>query len=245
METILAKLNTEMDWDTKESVAMYLHSLKTCRMFASLEAWFEKPTATEIRKIGRNAREYCLNAGEIYVVLKDGVTEIVNITGSSGFGAIRDVHKAVERLYDIAEKPMEIEKPRPISWDRLSELATMFKDGLELDDKESALKYFEDICEMSPSEMEYFGIEYKRYKVVEVELRQTRFVKVKVAIPQDEYEGNAVDYIDINDIDGYYDGEITDYGWEETDRELLSDDLTANEVSRRNDIYNEDTFADD
>jgi hypothetical protein len=44
------------------------------------------------------------------------------------------------------------------SYDRLSELATLFKDGLMEDDKEAAMEYFEDTCEMTESEMEYFGI---------------------------------------------------------------------------------------
>jgi hypothetical protein len=44
------------------------------------------------------------------------------------------------------------------SYDRLSELATLFKDGLIEDDEQSAMEYFEDTCEMTESEMEYFGI---------------------------------------------------------------------------------------
>ena len=42
---------------------------------------------------------------------------------------------------------------------RLEELATQFKDGLIEDDKESAMEYFDEICEMSESEKEFFGIE--------------------------------------------------------------------------------------
>jgi hypothetical protein len=41
---------------------------------------------------------------------------------------------------------------------RLEELATLFKDGLIEDDKEAAMEYFENTCEMTESEMEYFGI---------------------------------------------------------------------------------------
>ena len=42
---------------------------------------------------------------------------------------------------------------------RLEELATKFKDGLIEDDKESAIEYFDEVCEMTESEKEFFGIE--------------------------------------------------------------------------------------
>lgn len=45
-----------------------------------------------------------------------------------------------------------------ISHLRLEELATLFKDGLIEDDKESAMEYFEDTCSMDENEMEFFGI---------------------------------------------------------------------------------------
>ena len=41
---------------------------------------------------------------------------------------------------------------------RLEELATQFKDGL-IDDEEQALIYFDEICEMTDEEKEFFGIE--------------------------------------------------------------------------------------
>ena len=41
---------------------------------------------------------------------------------------------------------------------RLEELATQFKDGLIEDDEESAMEYFDEVCEMSESEKEFFGI---------------------------------------------------------------------------------------
>lgn len=46
-----------------------------------------------------------------------------------------------------------------ISRARLTELATLFKDGLMEDDKDSAMEYFNETCEMSDSEKEFFGIE--------------------------------------------------------------------------------------
>lgn len=42
---------------------------------------------------------------------------------------------------------------------RLEELATLFKDGLIEDDRESAMEYFTETCEMNENEMEFFGIE--------------------------------------------------------------------------------------
>lgn len=45
-----------------------------------------------------------------------------------------------------------------ISRPRLEELATLFKDGLIEDDRESAMEYFEETCSMNENEMEFFGI---------------------------------------------------------------------------------------
>ena len=42
---------------------------------------------------------------------------------------------------------------------RLEELTTLFKDGLIEDDKEQALIYFNEICEMESHEKGFFGIE--------------------------------------------------------------------------------------
>lgn len=42
---------------------------------------------------------------------------------------------------------------------RLEELATQFKDALLEDDKYSALIFFDDFCEMTESEKEWFGID--------------------------------------------------------------------------------------
>ena len=41
---------------------------------------------------------------------------------------------------------------------RLEELATQFKDGLIEDNEKSAMEYFDEGCEMSESEKEFFGI---------------------------------------------------------------------------------------
>lgn len=48
---------------------------------------------------------------------------------------------------------------KEISRSRLEELATLFKDGLISDDRESAMEYFDEVCEMSEEEKAWFGIE--------------------------------------------------------------------------------------
>ena len=62
------------------------------------------------------------------------------------------LNKATEKLF---EKVNENYIPRT----RLEELATLFKDGLISDDRQSAMEYFDDCCEMTDEEKEYFGIE--------------------------------------------------------------------------------------
>lgn len=54
---------------------------------------------------------------------------------------------------------MEKTNPDYITRSRLEELTTLFKDGLISDDRENALKYFDEICGMTDEEKTYFGIE--------------------------------------------------------------------------------------
>ena len=49
--------------------------------------------------------------------------------------------------------------PNYIPRTRLEELATLFKDGHIEDDKAQALIYFDEVCEMTDSEKEFFWIE--------------------------------------------------------------------------------------
>ena len=42
---------------------------------------------------------------------------------------------------------------------RLEELATQFKDGLIEDGEAEAMEYFDEVCEMTENEKEFFGIE--------------------------------------------------------------------------------------
>lgn len=62
------------------------------------------------------------------------------------------LNKATEKLFEKVNKNY-------ISRTRLEELATLFKDGLIEDDRESAMEYFDEVCEMTDEEKKYFGIE--------------------------------------------------------------------------------------
>ncbi len=50
-------------------------------------------------------------------------------------------------------------KGHSITYARMSELATLFKDGLIEDDEENAKEYFLGECDMDAQELEYFEIE--------------------------------------------------------------------------------------
>ena len=62
-------------------------------------------------------------------------------------------------LNEATEKLFEKVNVDYIPRTRLEELATLFKDGLISDDRDLALEYFDEICEMSEEEKSFFGIE--------------------------------------------------------------------------------------
>lgn len=62
-------------------------------------------------------------------------------------------------LNEATEKLFEKVNADYIPRCRLEELATLFKDGLISDDRESAFEFFENCCEMTDKEKEWFGIE--------------------------------------------------------------------------------------
>lgn len=76
---------------------------------------------------------------------------------------------------------------RKIYYDRLVELATLFKDGLIQDDFDSAIEYFTEVIEMDDSEMEWFGIND------EIRERQAQEIVYNL-----EYTDN-VDFSDLDD----------------------------------------------
>lgn len=104
----------------------------------------------------------------------------------------------------------------------------------EQEDEENARdyiseKYWEDLA----------IVPQKKYKVVRCKMGKMVFKYVNVAIPEDEDDGNADNYIEnLDDIDlGGVDDEDTD--WDMIDWRTEVNDLTANEVRNiYNDIWN-------
>lgn len=68
----------------------------------------------------------------------------------------------IEALQDMIELFRMRTETNYIPRCRLEELATQFKDGLLEDDEEQALIYFDEVCEMTDEEKEFFGIEMER-----------------------------------------------------------------------------------
>lgn len=68
-----------------------------------------------------------------------------------------------------------------ITYARMSELATLFKDGLIEDDEDSAMEYLQIECDMDKDELEYFGIKVEEEEEPEVEYDMSRI--------DDEYYG--------------------------------------------------------
>ncbi len=74
------------------------------------------------------------------------------------FGGFTQIDKTEALSLALDYFRMKTEK-NYISRSRLKELATQLKDGLLEDDKESAMEYFDEVCEMSDEEKKWFGIE--------------------------------------------------------------------------------------
>lgn len=79
----------------------------------------------------------------------------VSYTDFGKYSSVTEIEALQEMIEVFRYKTEENYIPRC----RLEELATQFKDGLIEDDEESAMEYFDEICEMSESEKEFFGIE--------------------------------------------------------------------------------------
>lgn len=81
----------------------------------------------------------------------------------------------------------------------------------------------------------------KKYKIVTVKLQKTMYAEVKVAMPEDECDGNVEDYIDMYNIDSDDEDD-----WELDRTYTDTDDLTEKEIKNRyceDDIYNYNDFA--
>lgn len=147
-------------------------------------------------------------------------------------------------LYDIKEPP--------ISYARLSEIATFLKDGLMEDDTESAIEYMKETCELTEEEAEYFGIKEmlypKTYKVVELTMIREQTAKIKIVVPDslDIYMGNLYNYTgDLYNLEPDWN---CDSEWEIYDRDTLEENLNHEDVDCsycQDDIWNYDTYKED
>ena len=73
------------------------------------------------------------------------------------FGNYAQIDKAKALYLSLDYFRMRTETDYITRW-RLEELATLFKDRLIEDDEESAMEYFDEVCEMTDEEKEWFGI---------------------------------------------------------------------------------------
>lgn len=149
-----------------------------------------------------------------------------------------DVKGAMDWLYDIPKMP--------IPYERLSELATLFKDGLIEDGKSEAMEYFTKTCEMTEEELKYFGLSKRKYKLVEVELEKTIRTKTKILVPQDENNilWNWDEYIESSEnLD--YNVDLSDESWEYRNHDVIREEMTAEECNHRynsDEVWNYDDF---
>lgn len=81
------------------------------------------------------------------------------------FGKFSELTRA-EALFKALDYYLMRTNERHISWARMSEIATVLKDGLIEDDEEEAYRYMADVAELSGTEAEYLGLDMKLYKAV-------------------------------------------------------------------------------
>ena len=110
--------------------------------------------------------------------------------------------------------------------------------GMEIEPEQArenfSEKYWEDL-----------GIQKKKYKVVKVRMEKTIYKDIYVAMPEDEDTDNVDNYIgslynlDNDCLDDEEDWEVNDY-------EVDEDNLTADDVNRKNqdEIWNYNNFED-
>lgn len=79
------------------------------------------------------------------------------------FGKFSGLTRA-EALFKALDYYLMRTNERHISWARMSEIATVLKDGLIEDDEEEAYRYMADVAELSDAEAEYFGLDMKQYR---------------------------------------------------------------------------------
>lgn len=79
------------------------------------------------------------------------------------FGKFSKLTKA-EALFKALDYYLMRTNEKHISWARMSEIATLLKDGLIEDGEEEACRYMADAAELSDVEAEYFGLDMERYR---------------------------------------------------------------------------------
>lgn len=79
------------------------------------------------------------------------------------FGKFSELTKS-EALFKVLDYYLMRTTEKHISWARMSEIATVLKDGLIEDGEEEAYCYMADVVELSDTEAEYFGLDMEQYK---------------------------------------------------------------------------------
>jgi hypothetical protein len=79
------------------------------------------------------------------------------------FGKFSGLTKA-EALFRALDYYLMRTNEKHIPWDRMSEIATVLKDGLIEDGEDEAYRYMADVAELSESEAEYFGLDMEQYR---------------------------------------------------------------------------------
>ncbi len=79
------------------------------------------------------------------------------------FGVFSELTKA-EALFKALDYYLMRTNDKHITWTRLSEIATLLKDGLIEDGEEEAYHYMAEVAELSDAEAEYFGLDIEQYR---------------------------------------------------------------------------------
>ena len=79
------------------------------------------------------------------------------------FGEFSKLTRA-EALFKALDYYLMRTNEKHISWTRMSEIATLLKDGLIEDGEQEAYRYMTEVVELSDAEAEYFGLDVERYR---------------------------------------------------------------------------------
>ena len=81
------------------------------------------------------------------------------------FGEFSELAKA-EALFKALDCYLMRTNEKHIPWARMSEIATVLKDGLIEAGEEEAYRYMTEVAELSDSEAEYFELDMEQYRTV-------------------------------------------------------------------------------